>query len=209
MDAVLEKLNLLEERIARLVAALAAEKRRVSPLAEESETLKAQIAREKQKTAQLEERIAALRADEAEQRQSHDILKKRLERLLKELDEVPDQLAADPEASGAPGGGEIEEIDLDDGPEDSAPPEDAESAAAADALDEADEAEAELDLAAEDGGDEPMDEELTDPVPDFDEPPEDDEKDEENREEEEPELFAETPKPARGRPPKNSDDDLI
>ena len=102
MDAVLERLNLLEERINRLVTALAEERKRGGPRVEENETLKAQIAREKQKTAQLEEKIAVLRREDAEQKQSYDILKKRLEKLLKELDEIPDQISAEPDADDGP-----------------------------------------------------------------------------------------------------------
>ena len=207
MDAVLERLNLLEERINRLVTALAEERKRGGPRVEENETLKAQISREKQKTAQLEEKITVLRREDAEQKQSYDILKKRLEKLLKELDEIPDQISAEPDTDDGPDAqdaksgvleeGEIEEIDLDDEIDPMDDPEDEETA---------DEEEAELDLAAEDGAEPPddtPDADLTDPIPDFEEPAGED------KEEEEPELFAGPPKAPRGRPPKNTDDDLI
>src|SRR5512144_3282255 len=97
MDVLLEKLNLLEGKIARLVSLLAEERKRSAPLVEENEILKQQISREKQKASSLEEKLNESRRGEAEQKKTGEGLKKRLEKILKELDEVPDRLVAESE----------------------------------------------------------------------------------------------------------------
>ena len=191
MDILLEKLNLLEEKINRLVSRLAEERKLGAPMTSENDALKQQIAREKQKNAALEERINLLRREETELRQTGDALKKKLEKLLKELDEVPDDLAAESPETGAPGealeNGEIQEIELDDGPDAKGEPDDDLSGG----MDEPEEPAL---------NEEEIDADLAEPIPDFDgEPPAD----------EEPGLFGDDSRNTPTGQRKKSDDDLI
>lgn len=85
-----EKLEILERRVRRLLEVSEARRRRVMELERENGLLKEQVAMEKRKAAAAAAEAEPLRRALEAERGLVDTLKRRIERLLKELEDVAD-----------------------------------------------------------------------------------------------------------------------